>query len=250
MGISYDDYIRTTEPRHHKAAQTLWQKLVESGDIFLGEYAGWYSLRDETFFTDEELVTRPDGTRVSPFGAPVEWVKEANYLFRLSDWQDRLLAFYEANPDFLAPSGTQRNPQLRARRAAGLCRSAVPRCAGASRCRTIRGRVIYVWLDALTNYLTATGWPDPSAPRAGFWPANLHMVGKDIARFHMVYWPAFLMAAGLEPPRRVFAGGWWTVEGEKMSKSVGNVIDPRSMVAEFGLDPGALLPAARDAVRQ
>jgi len=236
MGISYDDYIRTTEPRHHAACKALWLKLVESGDIYLGEYEGWYSLRDETFFNDDELVTRPDGTRVSPFGAPVEWVREANYLFRLSAWQERLLAFYEANPDFLSPSGI-RNEILSFVRG-GLTDLSVSRA-------TLRwgipvpndpAQVMYVWLDALTNYLTATGWPDPAAPRAAFWPADLHMVGKDIARFHMVYWPAFLMAAGLPPPRRVFAGGWWTVEGEKMSKSVGNVIDPRTMVAEFGLD--------------
>ena len=236
LDISNDDFIRTTEPRHHRACAALWERLVGAGDIYLGEYTGWYSMRDEAFYAEDELLTR-DGVRVSPFGSPVQLVREPNYLFRLSAWQDRLLAFYDANPDFLGPSSSRSEVLSFVR--GGLTDLSVSR-------RNFRWgvpvpndpeHVMYVWLDALTNYLTATGWPDPAAPRAGFWPANLHLVGKEIVRFHAVYWPAFLMAAGVAVPRRVFAGGWWTVEGEKMSKSVGNVIDPRDLVAEFGLDP-------------
>ena len=235
LNISNDDFIRTTQPRHHHTCQALWTKLFDAGAIYLGEYAGWYSMRDEAFYGEDELLER-DGKKVSPFGSPVELVREPNYLFRLSAWQDRLLAFYEANPDFLGPSSSKSEVLSFVR--GGLTDLSVSR-------KNFRwgvpvpndpGHVMYVWLDALTNYVTATGWPDPSAPRAAYWPADLHLVGKEIVRFHAVYWPAFLMAAGLPVPKRVFAGGWWTVEGEKMSKSIGNVIDPRVLVDEFGLD--------------
>ena len=235
MGISNDDFIRTTEPRHHAACTELWNRLVATGDIYLGEYEGWYSIRDEAFYLEDELLMR-DGVRVSPFGSPVEQVREKNYLFRLSAWQDRLIAFYEANPDCIGPPA-KRNEVMSFVRG-GLNDLSV------SRMNLRWGipvpgdpeHVMYVWLDALTNYLTAVGWPDAQAPRAAFWPPNLQMVGKEIVRFHAVYWHAFLMAAGVEPPRRVFSHGWWTAEGEKMSKSVGNVIEPRSLVDEFGLD--------------
>ena len=236
LGISYDDFVRTTQPRHHRACTALWERLVASGDIVLGEYAGWYSMRDEAFYLEDELQWR-DGVRVSPFGAPVEQVREPNYLFRLSAWQGRLLAFYEANPDFLGPSSSRSEVLSFVR--GGLTDLSVSRTnfRWGVPVPNDPAHVMYVWLDALTNYLTATGWPDPDAPRAAFWPADLHLVGKEIVRFHAVYWPAFLMAAGLPLPRRVFAGGGWTVDGEKMSKSVGNVVDPRALVAEFGVDP-------------
>jgi methionyl-tRNA synthetase len=236
LGLSNDDFIRTTEPRHHRACQALWQRLYAAGEIYLGEYAGWYSMRDEAFYTEDELLTR-DGRRVSPFGSPVEQVREPNYLFRLSHWRDRLLAFYDTNPDFLGPSSSRSEVLSFVR--GGLTDLSVSRTnfKWGVPVPNDPAHVMYVWLDALTNYLTATGWPDPAAPRAAFWPADLHLVGKEIVRFHAVYWPAFLMAAGLPVPRRVFAGGWWTVEGEKMSKSVGNVIDPRTLVDEFGVDP-------------
>ena len=235
LGISHDDFIRTTEPRHHRACAALWERLVAAGEIYLGEYAGWYSMRDEAFYLEDELLTR-DGVRVSPFGSPVALVREPNYLFRLSAWQDRLLAFYDAHPDFLGPASSRSEVLSFVR--GGLTDLSVSR-------NSFRwgipvpnhpAHVMYVWLDALANYLTAVGWPDADAPRAAFWPADLHLVGKEIVRFHAVYWPAFLMAAGLPVPRRVFAGGWWTVEGEKMSKSVGNVIDPRALADEFGVD--------------
>ncbi len=237
MGISNDDFIRTTEPRHKAATAELWRRLHDAGEIYLGGYEGWYAVRDEAFYDETELTVRPDGTRVAPSGAPVEWVVEPSYFFRLSAWQDRLLAFYENHPDFIAPP-SRRNEVLSFVRG-GLKDLSVSRTSfrWGIPVPGDPAHVMYVWLDALNNYVTATGWPDPAAPRAGFWPADLHMVGKDILRFHAVYWPAFLMAAGLAPPKRVFAHGWWTIEGEKMSKSLGNVIAPADPVAEFGLDP-------------
>ena len=180
--------------------------------------------------------TRPDGTKVSPFGSPVEWVREPNYLFRMSQWGDRLLAFYEANPDFLGPHSTRQEVISFVR--GGMTDLSVSR-ASLTWGVPVPGdpsQVMYVWVDALANYLTALGYPDTAAERWAFWPADIHFVGKDIARFHAVIWPALLMAAGLPVPKRVFANGWWTVEGEKMSKSVGNVIDPRDLAREFGLD--------------
>jgi methionyl-tRNA synthetase len=205
------------------------------GEIYLGHYEGWYAVRDEAFYGPDELVER-DGVRYAPSGAPVEWVREPSYFFRLSAWQDRLLAFYEANPDFIAPAS--RRNEVMAFVRAGLQDLSVSRTSfrwGVP----VPGddaHVMYVWLDALTNYITATGYPD-AADGGPFWPADIHFVGKDILRFHAIYWPAFLMAAGLAPPRRVFAHGWWTNEGQKISKSLGNVIDPIALVEEFGLDP-------------
>lgn len=236
MAISYDDYIRTTEPRHIKGAQALWQKVSENNAIYLGAYEGWYALRDECFYGEDELIEGPDGQKVAPTGAPVEWVKEPSYFFRLSDFQDRLLAYYEANPDFLGPHGMKREIVSFVKQ--GLRDLSISRTSfnwgipvpGDDK------HVMYVWFDALANYLSALDYPDTSASRARFWPASQHLVGKDIARFHAIYWPAFLMAAGIELPKKIFANGWWTVEGQKMSKSLGNVVDPRDLVKEFGLD--------------
>jgi methionyl-tRNA synthetase len=237
MGFSNDDFIRTTEPRHFRACEELWRRIRAAGDLYLGDYGGWYAVRDEAFYRESETVVGEDGVRRGPSGAPVEWVKEPSWFFRLSAWQDRLLAFYEANPDFIAPEA-RRNEVLAFVRS-GLEDLSVSRTSFGWGVPVPEspGHVMYVWLDALTNYVTATGWPDSTAARAGFWPADLHLVGKDILRFHAVYWPAFLMSAGLAPPRRVFAHGWWTVEGEKMSKSLGNVVDPHAEIARVGLDP-------------
>jgi methionyl-tRNA synthetase len=237
MGISNDDFIRTTEPRHKLATTELWRRLLAAGEIYLGGYEGWYAVRDEAFYDESELTTRPDGTTVAPSGAPVEWVVEPSYFFRLSAWQDRLLEFYDQHPDFIAPP-SRRNEVLSFVRG-GLKDLSVSRTSfrWGIPVPDDAAHVMYVWLDALNNYVTATGWPDPNAPRAAFWPADLHMVGKDILRFHAVYWPAILMAAGLAPPKRVFAHGWWTIEGEKMSKSLGNVIAPADLVSAYGLDP-------------
>jgi len=236
MNISFDQFIRTTEPRHKTACQALWLRLVEAGDIYLGKYEGWYAVRDEAFYDEDELVTAPDGSKKAPTGAPVEWVVEPSYFFRLSAFQDRLLAHYEAHPDFITP-GSRRNEVMSFVRG-GLNDLSVSRTSF-SWGIPVPGdpdHVMYVWLDALTNYLTATGYPNPADSKAGFWPADVHLVGKDIIRFHAVYWPAFLMAAGLPLPKTIGSNGWWTVEGEKMSKSLGNSLDVRALAAEFGVD--------------
>jgi methionyl-tRNA synthetase len=232
MHFSHDDFIRTTEERHKRAVQHLWQKLLDAGEIYLGAYAGWYSVRDEAFYAESEIK---DGK--APSGAPVEWVEEPSYFFRLSAWQDRLLAFYDAHPDCILPD-TRRNEVVSFVKG-GLNDLSVSRTTfdWGVKVPGDAGHVMYVWLDALTNYISALGYPDdPAGLYARFWPCDVHVVGKDILRFHAVYWPAFLMAAGLEPPRRVFAHGWWTNEGQKISKSVGNVIDPHTLVARYGLD--------------
>jgi methionyl-tRNA synthetase len=232
LDISHDDFIRTTEPRHTRAVQAIWRGLERRGEIYLGRFSGWYSVRDEAFYDETELI---DGK--APTGAEVEWFEEENYFFRLSAWQDRLLAYYEANPDAVAPR-SRRNEVISFVRG-GLRDLSISRTSF-SWGIPVPGNpkhVIYVWLDALTNYLTALGYPTEDGEFSIYWPADLHMVGKDILRFHSVYWPAFLMAAGLAPPRRVFAHGWWTVEGQKMSKSLGNFIPPDRLVATYGRDP-------------
>ncbi len=237
LKISNDDFIRTTDPRHKAGATALWERLAASGDIYLGHYEGWYAVRDEDFHSADDLVTLDDGTRLAPTGAPVEWVREPNYLFRLSAYQDRLLAHYEANPDFVGPPGKRREMLSFIR--SGLRDLSVSRSSFTWGVPVPNdpAHVMYVWLDALANYITALGYPDTTAPLWRFWPADLHLVGKDIQRFHAIYWPAFLMAAGLPVPRRIFAHGWWTIDGEKMSKSIGNVIHPADLVAKYGADP-------------
>ncbi len=237
MNYSNDDFIRTTEQRHVRACQAIWSKLVESGDIYLDKYAGWYAVRDEAFYGEDELSRRDDGTLVAPSGAEVEWVEEPSYFFRLSAWQERLLALYESRPDFILPE-SRRNEVVSFVKG-GLRDLSVSRTTF-SWGVPVPGddsHIMYVWLDALTNYITAVGYPDTDgAAYRAFWPADVHMVGKDILRFHAVYWPAFLMAAGLEPPKRIFAHGWLLNRGEKMSKSVGNVLRPQELVERYGLD--------------
>lgn len=236
MNFSHDDFIRTTEPRHTEASQAIWRRLIERGEIYLGAYAGWYAVRDEAFYAEGELTKGPNGEKLAPSGAPVEWVEEPSYFFKLSAWQDRLLAFYEENPDFIAPI-SRRNEVISFVKG-GLQDLSVSRVSfkWGVPVPDDDDHVMYVWLDALTNYITAVGFPDTEGAYKNFWPADLHMVGKDILRFHAVYWPAFLMAAGLEPPKRVFAHGWWTNEGQKISKSLGNVINPYDLIEEYGLD--------------
>ena len=237
LNFSNDDFIRTTEERHKRSCQAIWAKLMEAGEIYLGTYAGWYAVRDEAFYTEAEIEDAEGGRKIAPSGAEVEWVEEPSYFFKLSHWQERLLAFYEANPGFILPE-SRRNEVLAFVRG-GLKDLSISRTTfkwGVP----VPGdadHIMYVWLDALTNYITAVGYPDTqSAAYRTYWPADVHMVGKDILRFHAVYWPAFLMGAGIDPPRRVFAHGWWTTEGEKISKSLGNVIDPHELVAKYGLD--------------
>ena len=236
MGVSFDQWIRTTEERHKASCAELWRRIAASGNIYLGHYEGWYAVRDEAFYDEDELTIRPDGSKVAPSGAPVEWVREPSYFFRLSEWQDRLLKLYEDVPDFILPAG-RRNEVLSFVRG-GLRDLSISRTSftWGIPVPDAPGHVMYVWLDALNNYVTACGFPDQTAARWQYWPADAHFVGKDILRFHAVYWPAFLMAAGLPVPKRVTSNGWWTVDGEKMSKSLGNVIEPRQLVAAFGLD--------------
>jgi methionyl-tRNA synthetase len=244
MGFSNDDFIRTTEPRHKATCQALWEELARRDEIYLGHYEGWYAVRDEAFYGPDEIEER-DGKRFAPTGAPVEWVREPSYFFRLSKWGPWLLDFYRDNPDFIAPA-SRRNEVMRFVEG-GLQDLSISRTSFTWGI-PVPGdpaHVMYVWLDALANYITAAGYPDTSAERWRFWPADVHVVGKDIVRFHAIYWPAFLVAAGLAPPRRVFAHGWWTNEGQKISKSLGNVIDPVKLVEEYGLDPVRYSSCAR-----
>jgi methionyl-tRNA synthetase len=236
MGLSADQFIRTTEERHKRACVALWEELARRGEIYLGDYEGWYAVRDEAFYGPDEITER-DGVKYAPTGAPVEWVREPSYFFRLSAWADRLLDFYEKNPDFILPAS--RRNEVVAFVKAGLGDLSISRTSfrWGVKVPGDEAHVMYVWLDALTNYITAAGYPSDPEEFQTWWPAAIHFVGKDILRFHAIYWPAFLMAAGLAPPRRVFAHGWWTNEGQKISKSLGNVIDPVALVQEFGLDP-------------
>ena len=232
MNISNDDFIRTTETRHKEAAQAIWHRLMKNGHIYLDKYSGWYSVRDEAYFSEGELV---DGK--APTGAPVEWVEEPSYFFDLSQWETKLLQFYKDNPDFIAP--VSRRNEVVSFVSSGLRDLSISRTSfnWGIAVPDDEKHIMYVWLDALTNYITATGFPDEEQNLyRKFWPASLHMVGKDILRFHAVYWPAFLLAADLEPPKRVFAHGWWTNEGQKISKSLGNVIDPLQLIETYGLD--------------
>ncbi|QNT78924.1 methionine--tRNA ligase [Entomobacter blattae] len=236
LNISYDHFIRTTDTNHKQGAQALWKKVAESGNIYLGAYEGWYALRDECFYTEDELTTQPDGKKIAPTGAEVEWVKEPSYFFRLSQWQDKLLSLYENNPHFIGPE-SRKNEIINFVKS-GLKDLSISRTSfqWGIPVPGDENHVMYVWFDALANYISALGYPESQSDLWAFWPANLHLVGKEIARFHAVYWPAFLMAAGIELPARIYSHGWWTVEGEKMSKSVGNVINPSDLVDEFGLD--------------
>ena len=236
MGVSYDDWIRTTEQRHKDSCAALWKKIEASGDIYLGHYEGWYAVRDEAFYDESELKTNDAGVKVAPSGAPVEWVREPSYFFKLSAWQDRLLQFYEEHPEFIAPSS--RKSEVLSFVKGGLHDLSVSRTTfnWGIPVPDAPGHVMYVWLDALTNYITAAGFPNENADKWKFWPADVHFVGKDIIRFHAVYWPAFLMSAGIAPPTRISSHGWWVVDGEKMSKSLGNVVEPRALAKTFGLD--------------
>ena len=240
LNISNDDFIRTTEQRHYESSQEIWRRMAASnnGDIFVSTYKGWYSVRDEAYFDEDELTDGPDGKKLAPSGAPVEWVEEPSYFFRLSAYQDRLLKLYEEHPDFIAPR--ERRNEIVSFVKSGLQDLSISRTTfdWGIPVPGVSGHVMYVWIDALTNYITGVGFPDDkSAAFQKFWPADLHVIGKDIIRFHTVYWPAFLMSADLPVPKRVFAHGFLTSEGKKMSKSLGNVVDPFGVAEEFGSDP-------------
>ncbi|MAZ75937.1 MAG: methionine--tRNA ligase [Micavibrio sp.] len=243
LNISNDDFIRTTEERHYKASQAIWNAIKENNpdDIYLGKYEGWYSVRDEGYFAESELTEGVDADgnkhKLAPSGAPVEWVEEESYFFRLSAYTDKLLDFFAANPDFIEPES--RRNEIISFVKSGLQDISISRTnftwgvpvPGDER------HVMYVWLDALTNYITGIGYPETGGEAyKKFWPADYHVIGKDIIRFHCIYWPAFLMAANLQLPKKIFAHGFINVDGAKMSKSVGNVIAPQDLIDTYGLD--------------
>ncbi|TBN08322.1 methionine--tRNA ligase [Agrobacterium cavarae] len=237
LNASNDDFIRTTEERHHETSRNIWNLMSNAGDIYKDSYAGWYSVRDEAYYAEDETEVRADGVRYGPQGTPVEWVEEESYFFKLSEYQDKLLKHYEENPDFIGPA--ERRNEIISFVKSGLKDLSVSRTTfdWGIKVPDDPKHVMYVWVDALTNYITATGYiEDKNGPRAKYWPADVHIIGKDIIRFHAVYWPAFLMSAGLPLPKRVYAHGFLLNKGEKMSKSLGNVVDPVNLVNHFGLD--------------
>jgi len=236
LNVSYDRFIRTSEPDHYRASQAIWRAMEERGDLYLDRYEGWYSVRDEAYYDDEELTATDDGTKLSPQGTPVEWTVEESWFFRLSKYQQPLLDLYAANPEFIQPD-SRRNEVVRFVEG-GLKDLSISRTSfdwgvpvpGSD------NHVMYVWLDALTNYITGLGYPDETELWKRYWPADIHLIGKDVVRFHAVYWPAFLMSAGIELPKMVYGHGFLLTRGEKMSKSVGNVVDPFSLAESFGVD--------------
>ncbi|MGC6534014.1 MAG: methionine--tRNA ligase [Parvibaculales bacterium] len=236
LNCSHDDFIRTSEPRHHASVSDIWQRIEANGDIYKDSYSGWYSVRDEAFYTESELTEGADGEKLSPQGTPVEWLEEDSYFFRLSAYTDKLLAHFEANPDFLQPE-SRRNEVVSFLKG-GLKDLSISRTTfdWGVPVPNDPSHVIYVWMDALTNYLSVLDYPNQEGRYKEFWPAALHVIGKDITRFHTVYWPAFLMAADLPLPQQVFAHGFLTVKGEKMSKSLGNVLDPFTLADHYGVD--------------
>ncbi len=237
LDCSNDDFITTREARHTNSTQELWRRMQAAGDIYLDKYAGWYSVRDEAYYDESELKEGPDGRKLSPQGTPVEWVEEESYFFRLSAFQDRLLAHYEAHPEFIGP-------ETRANEVKSFVRGGLQDLS-VSRTTFDWGipvpgdpkHIMYVWVDALTNYITGVGFPDEASETfKKYWPADVHIIGKDIIRFHAVYWPAFLMSAGVALPKQVFGHGFLYNRGEKMSKSVGNVVDPFVLASDYGVD--------------
>ena len=251
LNISFDRFIRTTDPDHYEASKEIWRRMSAAGDIYLDNYSGWYSVRDERFFFESETQLLEDGTRVATeTGAAVTWTEEQSYFFRLSAYADKLLAHYDANPGFIAPE-VRRN-EVVSFVSAGLEDISISRTSfdWGVPVPDDPDHVMYVWVDALTNYLTGAGFPDTDSELfRRYWPADLHMIGKDIIRFHAVYWPAFLMSAGIELPQKVFAHGFLHHRGEKMSKSVGNVVDPVALVDTFGVDQVRYFPLARGPIR-
>ncbi|MEA2760028.1 MAG: methionyl-tRNA synthetase [Methylobacteriaceae bacterium] len=231
-----DDVVRTTEERHKRASQAIWNGMQAAGDIYLSKYVGWYSVRDEAYYDEGELTTGSEGSRLAPTGSPVEWVEEESYFFRLSVYADRLLRHYEEHPNFVTPEKYRNEIVAFVKR--GLSDLSISRTTFAWGVLVPNDpkHVMYVWVDALTNYITATGYPDANALRAKFWPADAHVIGKDITRFHAIYWPAFLMSAGIAVPKQIVVHGFLFNRGEKMSKSVGNVIDPFTLAEHYGAD--------------
>jgi methionyl-tRNA synthetase len=238
LNLSNTDFIRTTEERHIKAVQYLWDLLKKNDDIYLSKYSGWYSVSDEAFYSEEEITTN-DKKKVSiTSGSTVEWVEEESYFFKLSKWQDKLLDYYDNNPDFILPE-SKKNEVISFVKS-GLKDLSISRKSftWGIKVPNDNDHVIYVWLDALTNYLSALGYPDVEGDLyKKFWPVNIHLIGKDILRFHAIYWPAFLLAADIPLPLRIFGHGWILSGDQKMSKSKGNILDPIEIIDTYGLDP-------------
>ena len=236
LNVSYDRFIRTSQPDHYRASQAIWTAMEEKGDLYLDRYEGWYSVRDEAYYEPEELVSAEDGSKRSPQGTPVEWTVEESWFFRLSNYQQPLLDHYSANPDFIRPE-SRRNEVVRFVEG-GLKDLSISRTSfdWGVPVPGSKNHVMYVWLDALTNYITGLGYPDDTELWRRYWPADVHLIGKDVVRFHAVYWPAFLMSAGIALPKQVYGHGFLLSRGEKMSKSVGNVVDPMVLADKFGVD--------------
>ncbi len=234
---SNDDFIRTSEKRHHDAVIEMWRRMEEKGDIYLDHYAGWYCVRDEAFYTDSDLTTNELGEKIGPNGNPVEWMEEESYFFRLSAYQDRLLEHYKKHPEFLQPKS--RMNEIVNFVKGGLKDLSISRTNFDWGVKVPNNdkHIVYVWVDALTNYISSLGFPNDKKQYFNkYWPANLHIIGKDITRFHAVYWPAFLFSAELALPKTIFAHGFLNLKGKKMSKSSGNVLSPDDMLEHFGVD--------------
>ena len=236
LNVSYDLFQRTTEDRHHLASQELWRRMEASGDLYLDRYEGWYSVRDEAYYDESELVAGEGGEKLSPQGTPVEWTVEESWFFRLSRYAEPLLKLYGEQPDFIRPE-SRRNEILRFVEG-GLRDLSVSRTSfdWGVKVPGSENHVMYVWVDALTNYITGLGFPDEGGDFAKYWPADLHLIGKDITRFHTIYWPAFLWSAGIAIPHHVFSHGFLLNRGQKESKSLGNVTDPMALAETFGVD--------------
>ena len=238
LNLSNTDFIRTTEERHKKTVQYLWTELEKNNDIYLSKYSGWYSVSDEAYYNEDEIIDK-DGKKVAEAsGSLVEWVEEESYFFRLSKWQDELLNYYEKNTDFISPKS--RKNEVISFVKGGLKDLSISRKAFSWGIKVPDNpdHVIYVWLDALTNYISALNYPDTNDTLfKKFWPASVHLIGKDILRFHAVYWPAFLMAAKIPLPEKIYGHGWILSGEEKMSKSKGNILDPIDIINTYGLDP-------------
>ena len=238
LNLSNNDFIRTTEKRHHVSVQNLWNILEEKGEIYLSKYSGWYSVSDEAFYQEDEIEEKNDSKHAISSGSLVEWLEEESYFFKLSKWQDKLLELYENNPNFILPKS--RKNEVVSFVKTGLKDLSVSRksFSWGIKVPSNKEHVIYVWLDALTNYISALNYPNTEDQLyKDFWPADVHMIGKDILRFHAVYWPAFLLAAGLPTPKRIYSHGWILSGDEKMSKSKGNILDPIEIINDYGLDP-------------
>jgi methionyl-tRNA synthetase len=236
LNVSYDLFIRTSQPDHYRASQAIWAAMEKRGDLYLDRYEGWYSVRDEAYYEESEIAEGEAGEKLSPHGTPVEWTVEESWFFRLSKYQQPLLDHYAGHPGFVQPD-SRRNEVIRfvegGLKDLSISRTSfdwgVPVPSGGK-------HVMYVWLDALTNYITGLGYPDETELWRRYWPADVHLIGKDVVRFHAVYWPAFLMSAGIALPRQVYGHGFLLSRGEKMSKSVGNVVDPMILAERFGVD--------------